>query len=361
MSPEDERSLRDLARAGREITAIRGLDPNHRERIGATIGDLDQVAESALIRREQWAKPRGGDFERFIRKNFNPDDHVAIGRIQYEGGKPTMRQAILPAEELVSYRWQQFLKAANVNGQNIHISLNTYQPSPAAMAGERATGGRTKADLKAIRHVAIEIDKDGKAAVDRIAQSGPPPHHVVESSPGKFHVWWRVQGFETGPYHRPDIERAEQATRGLIKTFGGDPAASDVTRMLRAPGFTNRKPEYAGLERPHWVREVGRTDDKHLASAQYPAATFAPYMEIGRDRLQMPALERGQSHGRSGVDRSAEDWKWVHGELSKGRDPGSIATELAHNRSDKPNPGYYANHTIERALEARQNERTYKR
>ncbi len=37
------------------------------------------------------------------------------------------------------------------------------------------------------------------------------------------------------------------------------------------------------------------------------------------------------------------------------------ATELATNRSDNPQPTYYANRTVERALEARQNERTYKR
>jgi hypothetical protein len=348
MSPEEERALRDLAQAGRGISAIRAQelrdtyvgprdfvsrrDPQYLDRLGSTLGDADLNAESSLIRRDAWRNPKNvGDFERFVRTNFEPKDHIAIGRLDFSIADPKLRmkQAILPAEELVSDRWQRFLRHANVSGQNIHISLNTFQPG----------GRRTKADVLDIRHLAIEIDKDGKGAVDRIAQSGPPAHNVFESSHGKYHVWWKVSGF--------DAERAEAATRGLIRTFGGDPAASDVTRMLRAPGFTNRKPEYAGLERPHWVREVSRTEGK-----EYPLSTFSQYLEIGRERLHLPARDVQVTRARGGVDRSAQDWAWTKDELKRGRDPGSVAAELASNRSDKPSPKYYSEHTVERALEA---------
>jgi hypothetical protein len=342
MSPDEERALRDLARAGREMREIRNLDPQHRERVGATIGDMDWSAESALIKLHQWRNPKDvSEFESFVRKNFEPKDHIAIGRLNLSAvapGQRRMQQAILPADELVQDRWQNFLKAANAHGQNIHISLNTFEPG----------GGRTKADVRDIRHVAIEIDKDGKAAVGRIAQSGPPPHHVIESSPGKFHVWWRVNGF--------DLAQAETATRGLIRTFGGDPAASDATRMLRAPGFTNRKPEYADLAKPHWVREVGRSDDKQHVLAPYPTGAFSSYMEIGRERLHIPgpafARATAGKPDRTGQDRSALDWAWTKEELKKGRDPGSVSAELAERRPDKPSPKYYADHTTERALES---------
>lgn len=47
--------------------------------------------------------------------------------------------------------------------------------------------------------------------------------------------------------------------------------------------------------------------------------------------------------------RSGEDWAWTREQLKGGRAPAAVAAELAARRPDKPNPGYYASRTVERA------------
>lgn len=38
-----------------------------------------------------------------------------------------------------------------------------------------------------------------------------------------------------------DTGQAETLLRALASQYGGDPAATDISRLLRLPGFTNRK------------------------------------------------------------------------------------------------------------------------
>ena len=44
---------------------------------------------------------------------------------------------------------------------------------------------------------------------------------------------WKIEGV--------DQDQAESLLRSLANEFGGDPAATDSTRVLRMPGFANRK------------------------------------------------------------------------------------------------------------------------
>ena len=52
------------------------------------------------------------------------------------------------------------------------------------------------------------------------------PNYVLNTSPDKFQVVWKVEGMT--------IEDRE---------FDGDAAATDSTRVLRLPGFANKKYE----------------------------------------------------------------------------------------------------------------------
>ena len=61
----------------------------------------------------------------------------------------------------------------------------------------------------------------------------PPPTSILSTSPGKYQVLWRVEGF--------DFARQEQTLKLLAIAFGGDPACTDCNRVLRVPGFLNRK------------------------------------------------------------------------------------------------------------------------
>src|SRR5216684_5050313 len=94
---------------------------------------------------------------------------------------------------------------------------------------------RTKGNIKNIRHVYLDLDRKGDVALEAIRNSPtvPAPNFVLDTSPGKHQVVWRVTGINP--------EEAEALLRNLASQFGGDLAATDSTRVLRLPGFPNRK------------------------------------------------------------------------------------------------------------------------
>src|SRR5262249_20866965 len=72
----------------------------------------------------------------------------------------------------------------------------------------------------------------------------PAPTAVVESSPGRYHAWWRL----TQPIAPA---RAEALNKRIARLCGGDPSGADLTQLLRLPGYANRK--YANLPRTRLV------------------------------------------------------------------------------------------------------------
>ena len=53
--------------------------------------------------------------------------------------------------------------------------------------------------------------------------------------------------------------RAEEANRRLASVYGGDPAVVDVTRVMRVPGFVNRKPGRGRTLGSRWFRARATT------------------------------------------------------------------------------------------------------
>jgi hypothetical protein len=62
------------------------------------------------------------------------------------------------------------------------------------------------------------------------------PTAVVESSPGRYHAYWRLE--EGIP-----PKAAEQLNKRLATVIGADPSGFDLTQLLRVPGTTNHKYE----------------------------------------------------------------------------------------------------------------------
>src|SRR4029077_18383818 len=82
-----------------------------------------------------------------------------------------------------------------------------------------------------------DLDEEGPRKLAAIYQDAavPHPNYVLQTSPEKYQVVWRVEGI-------PQID-AEDILRGLARRFGGDSAATDATRVFRLPGFNNKKYE----------------------------------------------------------------------------------------------------------------------
>jgi hypothetical protein len=104
-------------------------------------------------------------------------------------------------------------------------------------------GGQTGAEITRIR--AVFADTDG-AELEPLLQL--KPHMVVESSPGKWHVYWLVESdFPMGQFKPVQL--------AIAKKYGTDPAVHDLPRVMRVPGFYHCK------GKPFLVRIIKRTKD----------------------------------------------------------------------------------------------------
>lgn len=162
----------------------------------------------------------------FINTLFKPSDCICIGLLNEVEG---WQQFFCTAAEIVTNEKLNILTAKN-HHSSIYVSMNTFN------AG---LDKRTKANIAAIRNVYLDIDHDGPANRDKVLRSSlvPPPTFVLESSPNKFQFMWSLE--EEMP-----IEEHERLLQALARDFGGDIRCAESARVLRLPGFVNRKPEY---------------------------------------------------------------------------------------------------------------------
>jgi hypothetical protein len=263
---------------------------------------------------------------RYLRENFERLDRLAVVLIHRgTDGKPDhVQQKFATAEQIASPRFQAQLRAANANGSDVYISMNTI--------GAEAQG-RTKADIETIRHIYLDVDIGGADAVNRILSTPgmPNPHHLLETSPGKHQIIWQVEAFDKG--------QAEELLRGLAAAHQADPAVTDCSRVLRLPGFRNCK-----YGEPHYVRDVHETPAERVWTPEdFPAYRTA------RQNFEGPA-RKPHSGGDGQLSQSERDWSYAMRALERGESPSVIQARIEAYRQDKPNPHYYAERTVSRAL-----------
>ena len=99
--------------------------------------------------------------------------------------------------------------------------------------------GRREANIVAVR--ALFVDLDG-APIPDLNRLGLLAHILVETSPGRFHLYWLVKGVA-----RTEFTALQKRLAALL---GGDPSVIDLPRVMRLPGFPHQK-NHAG---PHMVR-----------------------------------------------------------------------------------------------------------
>lgn len=126
--------------------------------------------------------------------------------------------------------------------------------------------------------------------------------------------------------------------KDLAASTGADPAATDVARVLRLPGFRNHKYGGAG----HTVTADRILDDRYHVN------------RFGGVSPMMSAVEASQPTPRLGVHRrsqSERDWAYVKGALRRGSAPEEVVRALREaRRGEKSNPDYYARLTVAKAI-----------
>lgn len=110
--------------------------------------------------------------------------------------------------------------------------LNRIGASVNFMVNEGDGRGRTKHNVTTVR--AIFVDLDG-APLEPVLTGPLRPHATVQSSPGKFHAYWFVDGVR--------LEDFTPLQRSIAAQFDGDKAVSDLARVMRLPGSLHCKRE----------------------------------------------------------------------------------------------------------------------
>lgn len=281
---------------------------------------------------EEKKNEKGISAAEYIRTTFNSSDRLAVLVRNRSRGETIQR--ITSSAKIVEPSFQQWLQFKNEKEScDIYVGMNALKP-------EART--RTKEDIHTIRHLYLDIDHDGPAALAKIQQSNlvPSPNYTNSTSPDKFQVVWRVENVSP--------EQAEALQRVMARKFGGDPAATDSTRVLRLPGFLNRKydTEFQVQAEKHTDR-VYHLQDFRLRTEPIES-DFRP-----RHHSQTPASSASRP-----LSQSEHDWAYAKRALARGDDPKVVIQRIADYRSeDKANPNYYAHHTVAKAQAQLEQER----
>ena len=272
--------------------------------------------------------------EEYIRSLFESRERVALVAIPRgsRAGELKVEQRVFSAVAAASARVQAWLCHLNAKRYDIFVGMQPIRPG---------VWGRTKGDIAGIKRVYLDIDEDGDAALRRMRADVdrgrlPSPTHVVRSSPGRYQVVWSLPSRSLG------AGEAEALMRGLVRRYGADPAAVDVSRVLRLPGFRSWKRDGFLCERAGGTGRV-------VGAGEFPAELRkAPRLQP-RPSRQRPARPPGAASAGGDTSRSGQDWAWTREQLRRGADPAALEVQLAARRPDKSNPGYYAQRTVERA------------
>jgi hypothetical protein len=119
----------------------------------------------------------------YILENFEPSDRIAILVRGSKRGETIQR--ITTAANAASPDFQSWLRHKNLVS-DVYMGMNTLKHDAQC---------RTKQDIDKILHLYLDIDWRGPEAIDAIRNSSavPGPNYVLETSPEKFQVVWKVE------------------------------------------------------------------------------------------------------------------------------------------------------------------------
>src|ERR1700733_14927550 len=264
----------------------------------------------------------------YINDNFKPSERIAVLVLNRSLRETTQR--ITTAQKAASPEFQAWLRYKNANGADIYVGMNPLKQDAST---------RTKEDIETIRHLYVDLDHDGSAALEEIRKSDmvPQPNYVLNTSPEKFQVVWKAEGIT--------LEEAEALQHAMVREFGGDPAATDSTRVLRLPGFANKKYDQDFYVQAH----AESTQTYHLRDFKVPIES--------QDAPRHHDEETAREHRApvTALSQSEHDWAYAKRALARGDDPEEVIRRIADYRAnDKHDAVYYARHTVSKAQEGLQ-------
>lgn len=140
-------------------------------------------------------------------------------------------------------------------------------------------GGQDAASIVRVRSVFADLDG---APLDPVLTCGLEANLIVESSPGKYHAYWLVNGLS--------LEQFSGVQRAIAAEFQSDPSVIDLPRVMRLPGFFHKKGEpfqsriiYQSGKEPYSASAIlERWPADKIPETHAPATTLAKVVEINR-------------------------------------------------------------------------------
>ncbi len=264
----------------------------------------------------------------YLNALYQPDDRLAIVAVGRHGPDPKVEQRVVTARAATRPGYQRFLRHRNATGHDIFVSMNPIRPK---------TQSREKADVLEVRRLQLDLDKTGPDSLRRVladvnAGQLPSPAAVIRSSRQNYQIVWHT---DPGAW-TPDA--AENAMRRLAGHYGGDSSVADVARVMRLPGFRNKKPERDDAA-VVWTPHDGGPVRPELFAHLPPPEKTAP-------------VRRARNTARRGLSQSDRDWAYVKDQLRRGTSPRCLVAHLEKTRQDKHNPRDYAERTVRKARAA---------
>jgi hypothetical protein len=109
------------------------------------------------------------------------------------------------------------LAELNARGAGVFVTVN-------ATDGQ----GRRADNVKRVRATFVDLD-----GTPRPAHPHMQPHIVAETSPGRWHLYWRTDEVA--------LDQFSEVQKRLIEFYHSDPSVHDLPRVMRVPGFLHRK------------------------------------------------------------------------------------------------------------------------
>jgi len=137
-----------------------------------------------------------------------------------------------------------------------------------------------------------------------------------------------------------NLEEAEAILHAMADEFGGDPAATDATRVLRVPGFANKK-----YDKNFYV------EARRESTERYHLRDFKLHIDSqDSSRHNYNNRAKRASSPRADLSQSEHDWAFAKRALARGDDPEEVIRQIARYRnSDKSDPENYARLTVTKA------------
>lgn len=170
---------------------------------------------------------------------FGPTENVAVVVRNRATGRTIQR--IARADTVAGKEFQTWFASQNGAGSDVFLGMNPIKHDATS---------RIKANIEDIRTVYLDLDRKGDESLQAIRNSSevPPPNFVLDTSPGKHQVVWKINGVTQ--------DEAESLLRALANEFDGDPAATQ--EAARSLGISLRTVDRLIALKELPVRRLGR-------------------------------------------------------------------------------------------------------